>query len=270
MRRYKYLTARRFTQVSIMLLFFAGNAYGWTLLRGNLSYAKALDAVPFSDPFAALQGTAAGADISGDIVIGALLIILLYAVVGGRAFCGWVCPLNIVTDAANRLRRSAKLDTTPRPWAIKREARYWITAMTPVLSAIIGVAAFEWISPIGALHRGIIYGIGLGWAYVASVFLFDLFAVKNGFCGHLCPLGAFYSLIGRFGFLRIGYNRDKCTECMKCIDVCPEGQVLHMVGKESGLVRSGECLNCGRCIEVCDDNAVNFSNIYSKKAINKT
>jgi len=52
---------------------------------------------------------------------------------------------------------------------------------------------------------------------------------------------------------------------MKCLDVCPERQVLHMVGKQSGAVLSGECINCGRCMEVCNDNAVRFGNIYSNK-----
>ncbi|MFT8144368.1 4Fe-4S binding protein, partial [Salmonella enterica subsp. enterica serovar Enteritidis] len=59
-----------------------------------------------------------------------------------------------------------------------------------------GIAAFELVSPIGILHRGVIFGMGMGGAAVLSIFLFDLFAVKNGWCGHVCPLGGFYSLIG--------------------------------------------------------------------------
>jgi ferredoxin-type protein NapH len=171
----------------------------------------------------------------------------------------------MVTDLANKIRTFFDLDTVWESWDIQRGVRYWIAALAIVLSAILGVTAFEWISPIGALHRGIIYGFGFGWAFVLVVFLIDLFAVKNGFCGHLCPLGGFYSLVGRYGVLRIGYDRDKCTDCMKCIDICPEEQVLNMVPEHNGAVVSGECINCGRCVEVCDDNALNFTNIYSNK-----
>ena len=46
---------------------------------------------------------------------------------------------------------------------------------------------------------------------------------------------------------------------MKCKEICPESQVLHMITKESKPVLSGECTNCGRCVEVCDDDALNFS-----------
>jgi ferredoxin-type protein NapH len=105
MKQYRYLIARRLVQASIILLFFMGSAYGWTILRGNLSFAKLFDAIPLADPFAALQGFSAMADISRDFLIGALLILFFYAVIGGRLFCGWVCPLNIVTDTANWLRK---------------------------------------------------------------------------------------------------------------------------------------------------------------------
>ncbi len=265
MRKYKYQIPRRLLQTGILFVFFGGNAYGWSVLRGNLSSARVFDTIPLSDPFAVLQSFSAGAVIASDAVTGALVILLFYAVLGGRVFCSWACPVNMVTDLANRLRRLFSLDSVWKSWDIKRATRYWIIFLSVALSVILGVAAFEWISPIGALHRGIIYGFGFGWTLVLMVFLFDLFAVKNGFCGHICPLGGFYSIIGRFGFLRIGYDREKCTSCMKCIEICPEKQVLHMVGRESGAVVSGECVNCGRCIEVCDDDAVNFINIYSNK-----
>lgn len=269
MKQYKYMAARRLTQAAVLFLFIAGNAYGWKVLRGNLSSARLLDTVPLSDPFAVLQSYAAGASVAVDAVIGGIIILLFYAVLGGRVFCGWVCPVNMVTDLANRTRRLLKFDKVWQSWAVKRKVRYWAAALSIVLSAILGVAAFEWISPIGMLHRGIIYGMGLGWTFVGAVFLFDLFAVKNGFCGHLCPLGGFYSLVGRFGFLRIAYDKGNCTLCMKCTDICPEKQVLHMVGTQSGPVLSGECINCGRCVEVCDDDALHFSSIYSRKFINK-
>jgi ferredoxin-type protein NapH len=269
MRKYKYLTSRRITQIAVLYLFFSGNAYGWNVLRGNLSSAKVLDSIPLSDPFAVLQSYSAGAPLATDVMIGALLILLFYAVLGGRIFCGWVCPVNMVTDLANKIRTLCKMDTSQKSWDFKREVRYWIIALSLVMSAVLGVAAFEWISPIGALHRGVIYGMGAGWTFVLVVFLFDLFAVKNGFCGHICPLGGFYSLIGRFGFLRIGYDNNKCTSCMKCVEICPEKQVLHMVGKQSGAVLSGECINCGRCIEECEEDAVYFSSIYSKKPNHK-
>jgi ferredoxin-type protein NapH len=128
-----------------------------------------------------------------------------------------------------------------------------------IVSAVVGVSAFEVLSPITIMQRGIIFGFGTGIAVVVAIFLFDLFGVKNGWCGHLCPLGATYSLIGKRSLIRVEHNHEVCTNCMECKVVCPENHVLSMVNRASVMVTDGECTNCGRCIDVCDDNALIFS-----------
>lgn len=255
----RYLILRRITQIGLLFLYFAANAYGWKVLSGTLSSSKLFDTVPLTDPFALLQMLSAGALMGLNIFIGAIIITLFYGILGGRAFCSWVCPVNMITDLANYLRRKLLLDKVERKVWISRNSRYYIIGLSIVVSAITGLAAFELISPITIFNRGVIFGMGMGGAVLVAIFLFDLFAVKNGWCGHLCPLGGFYSLIGRFSLIRIKHDHNKCTLCLKCKEVCPESQVLFMINKESITVNSGECTNCARCIEVCNDDALNFS-----------
>ena len=57
---YRYLILRRFTQISLLVLYFGANAWGWTILQGNLSSSLILGIIPMSDPYAALQMLAAG------------------------------------------------------------------------------------------------------------------------------------------------------------------------------------------------------------------
>lgn len=258
---------RRFSAIGILLLFAGANLYGWNFLKGNLSHADLLGEVPLADPYHLLQVLATLHVPAAEALVGGVLILLFYAVFAGRAFCSWVCPVNMVSDAAEMLRRKAGLTESMR---MSRNTRYWVLALSLALSAIMGIAAFEWISPVSMLHRGILFGMGTGWTVVACVFLFDAFVVRNGFCGHLCPLGGFYSLSGRYSLLRPVYTHDKCTNCARCTDVCPERQVLGMVGKENGRVDSGECTNCGRCIEVCADKAIEFSLGFADKSKNKS
>jgi len=257
---YRYLILRRFTQVGLLVLYFGANAWGWTVLMGNLSSSKVLGVIPLSDPYAALQMLAAGAVLATDLLIGVLILTVFYFIIGGRAFCSWVCPVNIITDAANFLRRKLDFD---RVQGIKqpasRKIRYWVLALSLIISAVMGVTAFEFLSPISMVHRGIVFGLGFGWAAMLIIFLFDLFVLKNGWCGHICPLGGFYSILGKFSLIRVHHTQENCTLCMKCKVVCPESQVLHMIGKESLPVLMGECTNCARCIEVCDDDALGFS-----------
>ncbi len=257
-RKYKFLLLRRITQIGIMLLFLCSSLFGWKVLRGNLSTSKIFDAVPLADPYAILQIISTGRIVSPEALFGGLIVILFFSLVAGRAFCSWICPLNIVTDAANWLRTKAGIDAHSKGLGMSRRVRYWTIGISLAVSFSSGIAAFEWISPISMLHRGIIFGMGMGWVMVLSVFLFDLFMVRHGFCGHVCPLGGFYSLITNFSLIRVNYSLERCTLCMKCLDICPERQVLPMIGKLSSPVTSGECTNCARCIEACDDRALKF------------
>ncbi len=256
---YRYLILRRVTQIGLLILYFGANAWGWKILQGNLSSSIILETIPMSDPYAALQMLAAGAVLATDLLVGVGVVLAFYMLFGGRAFCSWVCPINMVTDSANYLREKLginKIKGIKQP--ASRKMRYWVLGLSLVISAIMGVTAFEFISPISMVHRGIVFGLGFGWAAILVIFLFDLFVLKNGWCGHICPLGGFYSLIGKFSFIRVHHIEENCTLCMKCKKVCPENHVLHMIGKESLPVLSGECTNCARCIEVCDDDALGF------------
>lgn len=257
-KAYRYLIVRRFIQLSILLIFAGGNYWGWKILNGNYSHATLLDTIQLFDPYAFLQVLASGFIGTSALVIGAVTIAALYAILGGRIFCGWICPMNIITSLARSLRSIIGIKDNTN-LKISRNLRYWLLGISLVLSALLGIAAFEIVSPISMLHRGVIFGFGIEISVILVIFFFDLTILKDGWCGHICPLGAFYSILGRPGLIKVKHIKDKCTSCMRCFVVCPEEQVLSIVTKQDGLIKSGECLNCARCIEVCDDKALRFS-----------
>jgi ferredoxin-type protein NapH len=256
-RAYRYLLARRVTQVGVLALFWLGAHQHLGVLTGNLSSSQVFRTLPLADPYAALQILATGHALSGTLLVGAATALLFWFLVGGRAFCAWVCPVNLVTDLAAWLR--ARLDVRDQV-RIDRRVRYWIAALALVLSAVTGLAAFETVSPIGMVQRGLIFAPGLGLLAVGGILLLDLFVARHGWCGSLCPLGAFYSLVGRWSLVRIGFARDRCDRCGDCVPVCPEPQVIRFdeMGRR-GFIDSGNCLNCARCLEVCPRDAFHFA-----------
>ncbi|HYQ71060.1 MAG TPA: quinol dehydrogenase ferredoxin subunit NapH [Gammaproteobacteria bacterium] len=262
LRVWRLLLLRRALQLGVLLVFFGTLHWGWKVagkpvLSGNLSSSELFELIPMADPFAVLQILFTGQLPLLEVLTGAAIILGIYALLGGRTWCAWVCPLNMVTDLAAWLRRRLGITDLFR---LSRNLRYTVLALVLVLSVLTGVAAFEWISPIGMLHRELIYGIGLGWTAVLGVFLFDLFILRNGWCGHLCPLGAFYALVGRLAQLRIRFDTPTCTHCGECARVCPEPQVLNLKqAGAAGMIASGECSNCGRCISICPEGTLQFS-----------
>src|SRR3972149_3346699 len=143
--------------------------------------------------------------------------------------------------------------------------------MTVAAAAITGTVAWELVNPISMLHRGIIFGMGAGWTIIAAVFLLDLLVAERAWCGHLCPAGAFYSMVGRFSPLRIvAVRREQCNDCADCSAVCPEPLVIKpaLKGAGKGVVRvilSPHCTNCGRCIDVCSKHVFAFGARFSNR-----
>lgn len=296
----KYLLLRRICQVSILVLFILGNYSIATLknvqykqevgifggnieslmgdsssvlakepsifshiVQGNLSHSSWFGGIfSLTDPLSVMQIFLAGGGLALDVLLGTLLVAAIYGIFLGRVYCAFVCPINLVTDFANFLRDKLGFNTAQRKLFISRSTRFVILGLGLLLSALFGVAAFELISPISMLHRGVVFGMGFGIFAVLAVFCFDLFVLKNGFCGHICPLGAMYSLLGKFALLRVKHTLSNCTKCMECVRVCPEPEVLKPIGKQDGILKTMTCLRCGRCIEACDDNALHFSILH--------
>jgi ferredoxin-type protein NapH len=255
-RTHRYLMARRGLQLSILVLFWLGLHWQLGVLTGNLSGSRVLRTVPLADPFAVLQILASGHSLAWTVLLGAGTVLLVWFLLGGRAFCAWVCPVNPLTDLAGWLKRRLRLRGHFR---IARRTRYWIAGLALAVSAVSGVAAFEAVSPIGAVHRGLIFAPGIGLLVIPLILLLDTLVVRDGWCGSLCPLGAFYSLVGRWSPVRVGFDSGRCDRCGDCLPVCPESQVIVFDEMKSrGFIDSGNCLNCARCLEVCPREAYRF------------
>ncbi|ACK81482.1 quinol dehydrogenase ferredoxin subunit NapH [Methylorubrum extorquens] len=251
LRAHKWWFLRRFTQITALGVFMAGPLAGLWLVRGNFASSEILGVLPLSDPFIALQSLAAGMVPASVALLGAGLIALFYVMVGGRAYCGWICPVNIVTDTAQWLRE--KLVIT-RDRKLDRRTRLWVLAGALLASLLSGTIAWEFVNPVSLLQRGLIFGLGAGWTVIAAVFLLDLLVTRRGWCGHLCPVGAFYGLVGKASIARVAAaRRGDCTNCGACFQICTEPHVITpaLKGTGSTLILSGDCLNCGSCIDAC-------------------
>ncbi|TBT30053.1 quinol dehydrogenase ferredoxin subunit NapH [Vibrio parahaemolyticus] len=263
-RAHRFLILRRLCQLTIIALFMAGPTLG--VLTGNLSSSMLFDTVPLSDPLIVLQALATGHIPEFNALLGVVIVVVFYAILAPRAFCAWVCPLNIVTDLAAWLRRKFNIKASYR-WS--PAIRYWLIPVLMLGSALSGAILWTWLDPVAALHRGLVFGMGAGWVLIALVFVLDLLLVEHGWCGHLCPLGATYGVIGRKSLLRVtAVRREDCTKCMDCFYVCPEPEVLRQPLKEGDRrVMDQNCISCGRCSDVCPEHVFEFKNRLNVKNI---
>ena len=268
----KWLLLRRASQLGVLGLFLLGPLAGIWLVKGNLAYSKTMEVLPLTDPHILLQAVLAGVEPHTDALIGVVIVVLLYSLIGGRVFCSWVCPVNLITDAACCVRRMLGIRSASQ---ISRNSRYWLLGVTLILPLATGAIVWELVNPVSMAFRGILFGLGLAWVILLGVFLFDVFVSKDGWCGRLCPVGAFYSLLGRKSLIRVvAEDRDKCDDCMDCFEVCPEKQVIKpaLKGSNQGVspvILSAQCTNCGRCIDVCAEEVFHFGSRFFNQSNSK-
>ena len=139
-----------------------------------------------------------------------------------------------------------------------------------LIGAILATAAVVLVGsgatpPGGGRARAAAVACALGSAFVFAAF--DLLVSRRGWCGHLCPVGTFYGLLGAKSVLRVSArNRAACDDCMDCFAVCPEMQVitpaLRGQATDTPIILSGDCTNCGRCIDVCAMDVFAFTHRF--------
>ena len=265
-RAHRYLILRRSAQLAILALFLAGPWFGVWLVKGNLASSVTLDVLPLSDPLVLLQVLATGHLPQSTALLGAAIVLSFYLLVGGRVYCSWVCPVNIITDAAEWLRQRLGITGGAN---FSPHTRNGLLGGILLLAGITGGVAWELVNPVSMVFRGLVFGMGLAWGMLAAIFLLDLFVGRRAWCGHLCPVGAFYGLIGRGSVVRVSaVRREQCDDCMDCFNVCPEHQVIKpaLKGADRGIgpvIMSGHCTNCGRCIDVCGREVFEFSTRFA-------
>ena len=268
---HKWLILRRLSQLGILGLFLLGPWAGIWIIKGNLASSLVLDVLPLTDPYVLIQSVFAGQWPMATAISGAVIVTIFYFLIGGRVYCSWICPVNIITDTAAWLRNKLGLKSGS---TFSRNARFWVLGATLLLAMTTGTIAWELVNPVSMLFRGLTFGMGMAWGVILAIFLLDLFISKRAWCGSLCPVGAFYSLLGHNSLLRVSaVRREACDDCMDCFVVCPEHQVIKPALKEiptgtGPVILSSQCTNCGRCIDVCAENVFQFDLRFNNSQTN--
>jgi len=188
-------------------------------------------------------------------------LIILSALLTGRTFCGWACPMGLVEDAIGRLRKPRSTSGSRFASADKylKYLKYVSLVVTVALVFIYNeqwARAYEYVTRTPSVFNvdavKVAVGFG-GGAYklrfaVLAVALLGALVVSRLWCRYLCPLGALISLFNKFSLLTIRRAKDWCSDCGKYPRECIQYTVPGTT----------DCVMCGECVQGCPVKALSF------------
>ena len=206
-----------------------------------------------------------------------VVFIILFTVIFGRVFCGWVCPQTIFMEMVFRKieywlegDRKAQMALRTQPWNSKTLSRRILKIIlffavsfaiaNTFLMYIIGSDAVWNIATEPVSHH---VGGFLAIVIFSLVFFFIYYWFREQVCLIVCPYGRMQGVMLDKNSIAVTYDHVRgeprtkhikktadqphgdCVDCLECIRVCPTG-----IDIRNGLQL--ECVNCTSCMDACD------------------
>jgi ferredoxin-type protein NapF len=234
----------KYLRLLVQAIFFA--AFACLFLTLAYPVAMPYSTLPLSvDPLAAVSGLvfSRGAWVPALLPVAAFL---LGALVLGRAFCGWACPVGFLNDVAGLVRRGKNRERFGY-------LQYGVLAAVLILS-IVAIDVLAIADPLVIFQRSMyVLRAGAGIPVVLLLIVLAALVVPRFWCRAICPLGGMLgvaALASPFGFRA----NDRCVRCGKCRKACPMGAI-------DGKIRwdATACTKCLECEKACPKGAISFS-----------
>lgn len=215
------------------------------------------------------------------MIIG-IVFVILFTVIFGRIFCGWICPQTIFLEMVFRRieywiegDRGAQIRLHKQEWnaeKIRKKVLKW--SLFLIISFFIANVFLAYLISSDALYKMIEEGprnhistlVSLG--IFTGVFYFIFAWFREQVCIIACPYGRLQGVLLDDKSINVAYDfvrgektagrakfnkqedrsatgKGDCIDCKQCVNVCPTGIDI----------RNGtqlECINCTACIDECN------------------
>lgn len=171
---------------------------------------------------------------------------------GRGLFCGWLCPFGALQEFAHHIGQVLRLPQIDVPERVDRPLRLLKYGVLAALVALVFTAPglIDTAAEVEPFKTAITTYFVRAWYYVAyAVGLIVLSMVLfKGFCRYLCPLGAFFAVIGAVRLNNWIPRRVECgSPCQLCKVRCKYGAI-----EKSGKIQYSECFQCLDCVTIHD------------------
>ena len=171
---------------------------------------------------------------------------LVAALIFGRVYCGYACPMNTLMIPIEWLSKKLKLQTADTPKWLKNGYFTWITVGISVAVMLLSKRLLHVDLPI--LPFWLVMSILITLRYKPAVFH-----------NLICPFGALQRTFGRFARLSEKVDKDACVGCKLCEKACPSNAILVSSEDKKAMIKTELCHQCTNCRQVCPKDAIHYS-----------
>jgi len=206
-------------------------------------------------------------------VIALIVFVVLFTVIYGRIFCGWVCPQTVFLEFLYRPIEylidgnpeqqkelaEQELDVLKVLKRILKHGIYLLISFFTILTFIAYVTGTERLSEIMDGWPGQRFGLLMGVLAFTGGHYFVFAWFREQVCTVVCPYGRLQGVMLDVNTILVAYDykrgeprgkgehgiKGDCINCYSCVAVCPTGIDI----------RNGtqlECINCTACIDACN------------------
>ena len=247
--------------ITINLLFTLSFWVDIQLFEGALIASRVLG-FHMADIYSALQVALAYKILFINLIIGTVTVFIIWAILGGRAFCSWICPYHLLAEWAEKIhfKLVKKKWVNDHPFHRGIRTVFWFLFI--LLAWILGYALFNSINPVGIVSRALIYGPSLAMLWILMLLLLEIFYSRRAWCRYICPMGLTYGMVGALSPLQVTFNLFLCRHDSACRSVCEVPHVLECVKKSHAhqvkIDIGTDCTLCGACIDICPTQSLSF------------
>lgn len=226
-------------------------------------------------------------------MFGIVAVLFLLTLLFGRIYCSVLCPAGVFQDIINRLfcigkkkKKGVRRFKYHKPL---NRVRYVLLAATAI-TALLGFSGLcllldpysnfgriaanlfrpsvmwgnnvlaDWLMKMdnySLFHVTIstvsIAGLVSG---IVALVVFAVLVIFRGrlFCNSLCPVGALLSLVSRYSFFRISFDKEACTHCGNCEHTCK----AEAIDIKNLTVDTSRCVDCFNCVSSCAKGGLQY------------